>query len=301
LTATPLTRALAQAIAAATGSRFEIAAADPVGGGCIHTALALAGASPAGARRDFAKVNARSQAALLEAEADGLAALREAGAIRVPGVVAQGGDGEHAWLILEWLELATLEARSAATLGAALAAQHRAPQPKFGWGRDNFIGASPQANGWSEDWLAFWRDKRLHAQLRLAARNRLPSRTIDRGERLAADCAAFFAGYRPAKSLLHGDLWGGNAAAAAPGEPVVFDPAVYVGDRECDVAMSELFGGFPADFRAAYRCAWPLDDGYRARRDLYNLYHVLNHANLFAGGYVGQAGHAIDRLLAEIA
>ena len=155
-------------------------------------------------------------------------------------------------------------------------------------------------NGWSDDWLAFWREKRLAAQLRLAAHNRLPSRMIDRGERLLADCAAFFSGYAPKPSLLHGDLWSGNAAALADGTPVVFDPAVYAGDREADVAMTELFGGFPADFLSSYCEAWPLHDGYRARRPLYNLYHRLNHANLFAGGYVRESEQAIERLLAEI-
>ncbi len=123
---------------------------------------------------------------------------------------------------------------------------------------------------------------------------------IDRGERLATDLEAFFRNHRPTPSLLHGDFWGGNASALSDGTPVVFDPAVYCGDREADLAMTELFGGFPADFQAAYRAAAPLDDGYRVRRDLYNLYHVLNHANLFAGAYVAQAVEAIGRLLAEI-
>ncbi len=175
------------------------------------------------------------------------------------------------------------------------------PQARFGWEHDNFIGDSPQPNGWSDDWLAFWRDKRLVTQLRIAANNRLPSRMIDRGERLAADCGAFFRGYVPDKSLLHGDLWGGNAGAVAGGAPVVFDPAVYVGDREADMAMTFLFGGFPPDFHAAYEAAWALDGGFaRARRDFYNLYHVLNHANLFAGDYVRQSQDAIERLVAQI-
>ena len=123
---------------------------------------------------------------------------------------------------------------------------------------------------------------------------------IDRGERLLADCEAFFRTHRPQPSLLHGDLWSGNAAAVAGNGPAVFDPAVYVGDREADVAMTELFGGFPSEFIAAYRAQWPLDEGYAVRREFYNLYHILNHANLFAGGYVRQAEHSIERLLAEI-
>ena len=291
--------AIAESITRATGSAYAIARVAPVGGGCIHAALCLEGAR--GAPRYFAKLNDAGHAAMFEAEADGLEALRQAGHVRTPRVIARDKDDAHAWLVLEWLELAPLDARAAARLGTALAAQHRDERARFGWARDNFIGATPQANGWSDDWLEFWRAKRLHAQLRLAAGNRLPSRMIDRGERLAADCEVFFRGYRANKSFLHGDLWGGNAAALEDGTPVIFDPAAYVGDREADVAMTELFGGFPRDFASAYREAWPLHDGYRVRRDFYNLYHVLNHANLFAGGYVAQAAQGIDRLLAEIA
>jgi fructosamine-3-kinase len=300
VTPDPLARTLARAISDATEAHFEPGEVVAVGGGCIHTALRIAGDTPEATKRYFAKVNDADKAPMFAAEAEGLAAIREARALTVPGVIARGDAGERAWLVLEWLELVPLGPAAAARLGSALAAQHGIPREKFGWARDNFIGASPQLNGWSEDWLAFWRDKRLHAQLRLAAHNRLPSKMIDRGERLAADCQAFFRHHRPAKSLLHGDLWAGNAASLADGTPVVFDPAVYVGDREADLAMTELFGGFPKDFQAAYRSAFPLDDGYAVRRDFYNLYHVLNHANLFAGGYVRQAEQSIERLLAEI-
>jgi fructosamine-3-kinase len=293
-------RVLAKAIGAATGLAFRARSQEPVAGGCIHTALRLAGEDGTRSVAYFAKVNEASSAAMFAAEADGLAALRDADAVTVPGVVAHGADDERAWLVLEWLELASLDAAAGARLGGQLAALHRVPRARFGWGRDNFIGASPQVNGWEDDWLAFWRARRLMPQLRFAAKKRLPSRMIDRGERLAADCEAFFSGYRPERSLLHGDLWSGNAAMLPGGTPVLFDPAVYVGDREADVAMTELFGGFPPDFGSAYRASWPLDDGYRVRRDFYNLYHVLNHANLFAGGYVRQGEHSIERLLAEI-
>jgi protein-ribulosamine 3-kinase len=294
-------RAIARGIAAATAADFAPISQEAVAGGCIHAALRIEGRTRGGPRAFFAKTGEAGRRAMFDAEAEGLAALRGANAVRVPQVIARGDDGERSWLVLEWLELAPLDAPAAARLGAALAAQHRAVQPRFGWERDNFIGASVQPNGWSDDWLAFWRARRLMPQLRLAAGNRLPSPMIDRGERLAADCEAFFGGYRPAASLLHGDLWGGNAAMTVEGAPVVFDPAVYAGDREADVAMTELFGGFPPDFAAAYRQAWPLHDGYRVRSNFYNLYHVLNHANLFAGGYVRQADDSIQRLLAEIA
>ena len=297
----PVARALGAAISEAIGARFQVTAMAPVGGGSIHTALEVSGKAAKGERRYFAKVNERPAAALFEAEADGLAALAAARSVTVPEVIARGHDEERSWLVLQWLDLAALADGSAAALGHALAAQHRIAQEHFGWARDNFIGASPQANGWSDDWLAFWRDRRLVAQLRIAAVNRLPSRMIDRGERLAADCGALLANHRVAKSLLHGDLWSGNTAALESGAPALFDPAVYVGDREADVAMTELFGGFPPGFIAAYRSDWNLDDGYTVRRDLYNLYHVLNHANLFAGAYVRQAERSIEKLLSEIA
>ncbi len=295
-----LAHTLARAISDSAGTHFEPTGIEPVTGGCIHEAVKLSGAMAGKAREFFAKVNEANRLVMFASEAEGLAALRKAGALRVPEVITQGEDGERAWLVLEWLEIAPLDATSGALLGTALAAQHRLPQAKFGWARDNFIGASPQLNGWSDSWLAFWRGKRLVAQLRLAEKKRLPSKMIDRGERLATDCEAFFRTYTPEKSLLHGDLWGGNAAAIGGVAPVVFDPAVYVGDREADIAMTALFGGFPEDFYSAYRAAWALDDGYGVRRNFYNLYHVLNHANLFAGNYVAQSTDSIERLLAEI-
>ena len=251
-------------------------------------------------REYFAKVVPVEEAARLECEKEGLASLAVSRTVRVPAFHAEGRDDERAWLLLDWLEAGPLDARAGAALGTALAALHRVRQERFGWERDNFIGGSVQKNGWSDDWLAFWREKRLMAQLRLAAKNRLPSKMIDRGERLAADCEAFFRNHGPAPSLLHGDLWGGNACGLPGGAAAVFDPAVYVGDREADVAMTTLFGGFPRDFHASYDAAWPLDEGYRVRRDFYNLYHVLNHANLFAGAYVSQAQASIERQLAEI-
>jgi protein-ribulosamine 3-kinase len=296
----PTARRIAQSIADATREDFEATATERVGGGCIHEAWKLTGETAGGTVHYFAKTNAVEAKAMFEAEAEGLAALRSAAALRVPHVVARDDDGERAWLVLEWLELAAITPAAGATLGDALAAQHRMAQAHFGWPRDNFIGATRQRNTESDDWLGFWRAHRLVPQLELAARNRLPSKMIDRGERLAADCDALFSSHKPGKSLLHGDLWSGNVSTLADGTPAVFDPAVYVGDRECDLAMTQLFGGFPPDFQAAYVEAWPLADSYNVRRDFYNLYHVLNHANLFGGGYVAQGTQSIERLLAEI-
>ncbi|HUP31078.1 MAG TPA: fructosamine kinase family protein [Usitatibacter sp.] len=291
---------IAKSISTATGNPFTASSSAPVTGGCIHEAWKVEGKTRDAAQAYFAKVGDVGNLPMFVAESEGLEAIDAAAAVRTPAVVVHGDDGERAWLVLEWLELHPLDGPAAARLGASLAAQHRVAQARFGWANDNFIGASPQSNGWSDDWLAFWRERRLMAQLRMAARKRLPSKMIDRGERLAADCGEFFRGYQPARSLLHGDLWAGNAASLEDGSALVFDPAVYVGDREADIAMTELFGGFPPDFLAAYRAAWAPHDDYRVRRDLYNLYHVLNHSNLFAGTYVRQAEVAIERLLSEV-
>ncbi len=149
-----------------------------------------------------------------------------------------------------------------------------------------------------DDWPRFFAERRLGFQLELAARRGHGGRLVERGSRVCERVETFFDGYRPPASLLHGDLWGGNWATDASGEPMIFDPAVYYGDREADLAMTRLFGGFGRAFYSAYEHAWPLDPGAAARVSLYNLYHVLNHLNLFGGGYRAQADAMIDRLLA---
>jgi fructosamine-3-kinase len=187
-----------------------------------------------------------------------------------------------------------------AQLGERLAMQHRVTAPRFGWHLENTIGATPQQNAWRDDWVHFFRERRLGVQLDLAFHNGLDSRIVDRGRDLGERCGAFFSSHRPVPSLLHGDLWGGNwGVVAGVREPVIFDPAVYYGDRETDIAMTRLFGGFGPRFYAAYQAAWPLDQAAGTRRTLYNLYHVLNHFNLFGGGYGQQAEAMIDKLLAE--
>ncbi|MGQ0385301.1 MAG: fructosamine kinase family protein [Gammaproteobacteria bacterium] len=234
----------------------------------------------------------------LAAEADGLARIAATGAIRVPQVLGEGADDAGAWLELEWLELQPADAASDARMGAALAALHRVTGPAFGLERDNAIGATQQPNAFSDDWTGFWHERRLLFQFDLAARNGCGGRLQDRGRRLLDALPALLAGHHPEPSLLHGDLWGGNRAMLADGTPVVFDPAAYYGDREADLAMTRLFGGFGPRFYAAYERAWPLTAGAALRCELYNLYHVLNHLNLFGGRYRAQAESMIDRLLA---
>lgn len=243
-----------------------------------------------------------AQRARLDAEADGLAALAATGILRTPAIVGAGETADEAWLALEHLDLAALDRASGARLGEQLAALHRcySANDAYGWPRDNFIGATPQSNRAHPTWAGFFAAERLRPQLAWASGNGLERVWRDKGEKLAESLGAFFLDYRAAPSLLHGDLWAGNAGRLPDGTPVVFDPAVYRGDRETDLAMSELFGGFPESFYAAYRLAWPLDAGYETRKTLYNLYHVLNHFNLFGAGYLNQAKRMIDKLLAEL-
>jgi fructosamine-3-kinase len=186
-----------------------------------------------------------------------------------------------------------------AALGRMLASVHSARGESFGWRRNNYIGRTPQTNRRSRSWAEFWRDARIRPQFDLGGRNGLSASLLRKGERLLEAVPRILSGHAPAASLLHGDLWGGNAAFLAGGAPVLFDPAVYWGDRETDLAMTELFGGFPPAFYAAYAEAAPLDGGYATRKTLYNLYHVLNHANLFGGSYVSQAERMVDRMLAQ--
>jgi protein-ribulosamine 3-kinase len=285
---------LAGALAAALGRRVAEAPAAAVHGGCINRCWRWETAGgPV-----FVKEAEAGRLAMLEAERDGLVELRAAEAARAPEPLAVGCAGPSAFLALEWVDFGAVTPATEERLGEQLAFQHRCRSGSYGLGRDNTIGSTPQPNGWSEDWVTFLRERRLGFQLDLAAGNNHGGRLQDRGRRLLEVLDVFFQTYRPAPSLLHGDLWGGNRGADADGNPVIYDPAVYYGDREADIAMTRLFGGFGPRFHSAYVAAWPLDQAAGTRRDLYNLYHVLNHLNLFGGSYRAQAESMIDRLLA---
>ena len=285
---------LAAAIGQASGTAFTAQNTQVVHGGDISQAFTLSD----GTRSFFVKLQPAARIGLFEAEADGLAELAAAKALRVPRGVCHGVADGQAYLVLEHL---TLKSHGdAALLGRLLAQQHRVRAAQFGGPRDNWIGATAQPNAWRDSWIDFWRDQRLGFQLRRAAENGYGGALQTDGDALLADLDTYFDSYAPAASLLHGDLWGGNHGYLADGTPVIFDPAVYYGDRECDFAMTELFGGFAPAFYAAYREAWPLDSGYAVRKTLYNLYHVLNHANLFGGGYPAQAARMTAQLRAQI-
>lgn len=285
---------IGRSIREASGAPFAIESRAVIGGGCINECYVVRGAG----RTYFVKLNAPSRADMFAAEAAGLAEIARSQTVRVPRPICHGANGEASWLVLEHLVLSPGDDRSMGRLGRNLARMHRVTGEQHGWHRDNTIGATPQINTASGDWIAFWRERRLGFQLSLAQSRGHGGRLIAAGERLLGALPSFFRGYSPLPSLLHGDLWSGNAGRTADGEPVIYDPAVYYGDREADLAMTELFGGFPRSFQEAYRAESPLDPGFQTRKHLYNLYHVLNHLNLFGGGYGAQAQRMIDRLLA---
>ena len=276
-----------------TAQPFGPARARNIGGGCINATLELSD----GKRRYFVKLNKASRLEMFQAEADGLAELAAAGSIRTPLPICSGIVGDQAYLVLEFIELGG--GGDSAAAGRQLASLHQTRGETFGWKRDNTIGSTPQPNGHCADWIEFWREQRLGFQLQLASKNGPPGRLQQRGARLLELFPALI-DHNPEPSLIHGDLWGGNLSYDRQGQPVIYDPATYYGDREAELAMTELFGGFGNAFYGAYQEIWPLNAGYVSRKTLYNLYHILNHFNMFGGGYGGQALTMIDRLLAEL-
>ncbi|MGE5339718.1 MAG: fructosamine kinase family protein [Gemmatimonadota bacterium] len=268
------------------------------GAGPVRAALALGGGSfgatyriDAATDRFFLKLGAAAHP--FAAEAQALAEIAATRTLRTPRPVAHGSADGQAFLLLEWIDLAADGDWSAA--GERCAALHAIASSAYGWPRDNSIGATPQFNARCASWAEFWRERRLRPQFRFAqARGLATLAALE--ERACRASDRLLLAHTPAASLLHGDLWRGNLAFDARGEPVVFDPATYHGDAETDIAMTRLFGGFPRAFHAAYQAARAPSEGALQRLSLYQLYHVLNHANLFGGGYAAQAAAIIAAL-----
>lgn len=291
-----LRRAVARRLGEAGGEEVEIASAVPVGGGSINRAYRV---DLAGGRRLFVKAHDSAPRAMFEREAEGLAALVAASALRVPREPLPGAAGGVSFLAMEWIESGRPGAGFFERFGRGFARLHRTTAARrFGFAHDNWLGASPQPNGWTGDWVEFWRRHRLGHQLRLARANGLSDRTLDRlGDRLAARLGEWIDLPEEPPCLLHGDLWGGNYLAGADGEPVLIDPACYYGHREADLAMTRLFGGFSPEFYRAYEEEWPLPPGSAERLAIYELYHLLNHLNLFGRSYRGRCVAILERLV----
>ncbi len=263
-----------------------------VSGGDISAAWRMSGSDG----DVFVKTGPSTAAEQFSAEADGLSEIAASHTICVPHVLATGLAGEGAFLALDWLEFVPADATTETLLGEHIAAMHACSAARFGWHRDNTIGLTPQCNQQCDDWAEFFREYRLRYQLQLAAKNGYQGTLQTRGEQLLQCLPKYFDSEAHKASLLHGDLWGGNWRCVG-GQPVVFDPAVYYGDRESDIAMTRLFGGFGRGFYEAYHAHWPRRDGHADRECLYQLYHVLNHLNLFGSSYLGRAVALIDQLL----
>ncbi len=272
-----------------------VRSARPVPGGCINDAVVL---DTGAGERAFLKWNQSAPPGFFGAEADGLRALTRCGALRVPGVISVGGETGPAFLLLEYVPPGRPGPDFGRTLGRGVARVHGCLGESFGWSSDNYVGSIPQANGESPDWAAFWRDLRLGPLARSGAeRGLLASGEAAEIDRLLGRTESLLEGCGAAPSLLHGDLWSGNVYAADDGRPVLVDPAVYRGHGEVDLAMAELFGGFPADFLQAYREELPLEPGYEeVRRDLYQVYPLLVHLHLFGRGYAGGLMERVRRL-----
>jgi fructosamine-3-kinase len=282
---------ISQHIAQVTGQPFAPIEQRSVSGGCINQGYRVSN----GPASYFVKLNQASQIAMFEAEAEGLRQLGNTQTLRVPQPLCYGIVDSCSYLVLEWLDLGQGSPQAWQRMGQQLAHLHQFRQATaFGWEGNNTIGSTPQINSWTRDWAQFWQEHRIGYQLHLGRRR---GGHFPQGDRLLAAIAELLADHDPRPSLVHGDLWGGNAAITAAGEPVIFDPATYWGDREVDLAMTELFGGFPPGFYQGYNDVFPLDSGYPTRKILYNLYHILNHFNLFGGSYEGQANRMIERLL----
>ncbi len=255
----------------------EGATTRPVHGGDIHEAWRV---DPSDGPPVFVKTNARPLPRVFELEADGLRALRAAAppTVGVPEVL---GFGDH-WLALSWIEQGRRRDDAGRLLGEGLAAVHRHTSPTFGWPEDNWIGSLPQPNGPLTDGVAFFAERRLQEQARTQPAS--VRRAVDAVCRRLPDLLP-----DEPPALVHGDLWGGNWTAGADGRPWIYDPAVHYGFREAELAFTRLFGGFPASFHEAYATVLPLENGFDDRIDLWNLYPLLVHANLFGGGYGARA------------
>lgn len=289
---------IAAHISEITGENFTVIEKTSVSGGCINQGYRLRDNQ----RSYFIKINRATDLPMFAAEAESLQQMRETQTIYTPKPICWNTLGNAAYLVLEWLDIKTISNNNQAweKMGQQLAAMHRWQPPNsskngpFGWGINNTIGSTPQINTWTTNWAEFWTEHRIGYQLKLAKRK---GGDFPQADRLLAKIPALLGNHDPQPSVVHGDLWGGNAAIMTDNTPVIFDPATYFADREVDLAMTELFGGFPPAFYQGYQKFWPLEPGFEQRKILYNLYHILNHFNLFGGSYESQANRAIEQLL----
>jgi protein-ribulosamine 3-kinase len=282
-----------RAVERIAGEGARVASDRRVAGGCIASGSRV---TLTDGRSFFVKRSRTLPPAMFAAEAAGLRALNSESGPRVPRVLAVSAGPGEGFIVMEWIEPGSRGAGFGREFGRRLAALHREKTgERCGFETDNYIGSTPQPNAPMDGWVDFFRERRLRYQTRLARDAGLLEDSDVRDIETILNRLDELLPEPEQPSLLHGDLWGGNYLVDADGTPTLIDPAVSYGHREADLAMTELFGGFPAGFHAAYREAWPLDPGYEKRSSLYNLYHVLNHANIFGGSYVSSARSIVRR------
>lgn len=285
-------------------SPFEIHHKNSVGGGSINSSYQITGTN---GQHYFIKLNSSELEYMFQVEFDSLHELSKAltgdreiitQTIKIPQPICFGSIGSKSYLVIEYLSIKS--SGDSKKFGQALAQMHKITAQKYGWYQNNIIGSTAQSNRQHNDWLTFWREERMRPQFQMLYDKGYQSYLQPLSEQLLNHIDSLLANHTPAASLLHGDLWSGNYAFTNTSEKqecaVIFDPALYYGDRETDLAMTELFGGFSQDFYQGYNDTWPLENGYNKRKALYNLYHILNHANLFGASYLNQAISMMQRL-----
>lgn len=282
---------IAREITKATGQQFEMTSTRSVSGGCINQGYKISSDN----LNYFVKLNEASQVEMFAAEALGLKQMYATQTITIPQPICYGTVGNSCYIVLEWLDLSGSGSQAWTEMGKQLAQMHQqGTKDKFGWERNNTIGSTPQINTWMDNWADFFAEQRIGYQVKLAKHR---GGSFPNTNKVVEAVRVKLASRKPKVSIVHGDLWSGNAAVTKTGKPTIFDPATYYGDREVDIAMTELFGGFPAPFYQGYNQVWSLDQGYQKRKNIYNLYHILNHFNLFGGGYGSQAKRMIEQII----
>jgi fructosamine-3-kinase len=282
-------QAIAEHINNELEGKFEIEHKAQLTGGNINLAYHISGHN----QQYFVKINQREQLEQFETEVLSLKAMHHAHCIRVPAVICAGQTIDKAFLVLEYLPFEGETVTGWQNLAQQLAKLHmQHDQAMYGFDWDTLLGSTTQPNKWQSNWSSFFSEQRIGWLLQLLLEQGFGFGKIDY---LVEQCRQRLQHYQPPPSLLHGDLWRGNVGFVAD-SPAVFDPACYFGDRETDLAYSTLFGRFPEPFYQAYNEFYPLDKAYEERKDLYNLYHVLNHAYLFRGAYLVQAQELIKQL-----
>ena len=280
---------IANHIAEVKGISFNARNIKTITGGCINETYQIQDHN----KSYFVKLNNLDSIDMFAAEADGLNEMAATKTIRVPSPICFGISNQKSYLVLEYIHLNNGNFKSQTNLGKDIAKLHSIGQKKFGWHRNNTIGTTMQLNPTNNNWPEFFRKYRLEFQINLAKKNGFE---FHRSKELLNKTDDFFYGYKPKPTLLHGDLWSGNFAFDENKNPVVFDPANYYGDREAEFGLTEMFGGFSSDFWNGYNSVLPLDPGYSTRKELYRLYHTLNHLNLFGSSYAVSVQQLISQL-----